>query len=79
MSSSARKSKLVPIGLSLVVVSFGVGGNLGGVMSGMSDINVDALLDLLRALFLVGITCLVTGIVRNRRRKRRFELGNAAR
>ena len=76
MSDSARKSKLVPIGLSFVVVSFGVGSNLGGLMSGMSDRNVVALLDLLRALFLVGLACLVTGIVRNRRWKRRFELGN---
>ena len=76
MSDSPRKSKLIPIGLSFVVVSFGVGSNLGGLMSGMTDINVAALLDLLRASFLVGLTCLVTGIVRNRRWKRRFDLGN---
>jgi hypothetical protein len=76
MSDSARKSKLVPIGLSFVAVSFGVGSNLGGLMTGMTDPNVVALLDLLRALFLVGLTCLVTGIVRNRRWKRWFELGN---
>jgi hypothetical protein len=79
MTESARKSKLVPIGLSFVVVSFGVGSNLGGVMSGMTDINVAALLDLLRALFLVGVAGLVTGIVRNRRWKRRFELGDVPR
>jgi hypothetical protein len=79
MPDSAHKSKLVPIGLSLVVVSFGVGSNLGGVMSGMTDISVHGLLDLLRALFLVGVTCLVTGIVRNRRWKRQFELGNVPR
>ena len=79
MPDSARKSKLVPIGLSFVVVSFGVGSNLGGVMGGMTDLNVDALLDLLRALFLVGVTCLVIGIIRNRRWKRRFEPGNVPR
>jgi hypothetical protein len=45
-------------------------------MSGMTDLNVDALLDLLRAVFLVGLACLVIGIVRNRRWKRRFDLGN---
>ena len=79
MSGSARKSKLVPIGLSFIVVSFGVGSNLGGAMSGMTDINVHGLLNLLRALCLVGATCLVAGIVRNRRWKRRFELGNVPR
>jgi hypothetical protein len=79
MPDSARKSKLVPIGLSFVVVSFGVGSNLGGVMNGMSDINVHALLDLLRVLFLVGVTFLVTGIVRDRRWKRRAELENVPR
>ncbi len=79
MSDSARKSKLVPIGLSFVVFSFGVGSNLGGLMSGMTDINVDALLDLLRALFLVGLTCLVIGILRTRRWKRQVELGSVTR
>ena len=79
MADSVRKSKLVPIGLSFVVVSFGVGSNLGGLMSGMTDMNLGALLDLLRALFLVGLACLVIGIVRNIRWKRQFELGNAPR
>lgn len=79
MSDSAPTSRLVPIGLSFVVVSFGVGSNLGGLMSGMTDINLDALLDLLRALFLVGLACLVVGIVRNIRWKQQFELGNAPR
>ena len=77
MSDSSRKSKLVPIGLSFVVVSFAVGSNLGGLMSGMTDVNVAVLLDLLRASFLAGLTCLVAGIVRNRSWKRRFDVGNA--
>ena len=75
MADRARRSKLVPIGLPIVVVSFGVGSNFGGLMSGIFDFNPDVLLNLVRPLFVVGLACLVTGIVRNRRCKRQFELG----
>jgi hypothetical protein len=79
MPDRARRSKLVPIGLTIVVLSFGVGSSFGGLMSGIFEFNPDVLFNLVRALFLVGLACLVTGIVRNRRWKRQFELGSVPR
>jgi hypothetical protein len=79
MPDQARRSRLIPIGLPFVVVSFGVGSNFGSLMSGMFDFNPDALLNLVRASFMVGLACLVTGIVRNRRWKRQFQLGKLPR
>ena len=79
MPDRARRSKLVPIGLPIVALSFGVGSNFGGLMSGIFDFNPDVFLNLVRALFLVGLACLVTGIVRTRRWKRRFEPGSVPR
>jgi hypothetical protein len=48
-------------------------------MSGIFDFNPDVLLNLVRPLFVVGLACLVTGIVRNRRWQRQFELGSVPR
>jgi hypothetical protein len=79
MPDRARRSKLVSVGLPIMVLSFGVGSSFGGLMSGIFDFNPDVLLNLVRALFLVGLACLVTGIVRNRRWKREFELGRVPR
>jgi hypothetical protein len=66
MSDHERRSKLVPIGLVFVIVSFGVGSNFGSLMSGTFDFDLDALLNLLRAVFVVGLVCLAAGLLRNR-------------
>ena len=79
MSDHARRSKLVPIGLAFVIVSFGVGSNFGSLMSGSFDFNLDALLNLLRALFVVGLAFLAAGLVRNRRWRRQFQLRDVSR
>ncbi len=79
MPDRARRSTLVPIGLTILVVSFGVGSNFGGLMSGMFAFNPDVLLNVVRAVFVVGLACLVTGMARNRRWKRQFEPGSVAR
>lgn len=79
MPESARRSKLVPIGLAVAGVSFWVGSSSGGLMSGVFAADPDVLLNLVRASFVVGLACLVTGIVRNIRWKREFDLGSAPR
>ncbi len=68
MSDHARRSKLVPIGLTVVIVSFGMGSNFGSLI--LFTFDNDALLNLIRASFAVGLACLVVGVIRNRRLKR---------
>jgi hypothetical protein len=79
MPDRARRSTLVPIGLPVLGVSFWVGSNFGALMSGVFVLDPDVLLSVVRAAFVVGLACVATGIVRNRRWKREFELGKAQR
>jgi len=68
MPDHARRSKLVPIGLAVVIISFGVGSNFGSLI--LFTFNTDVLWNLIRASFAVGLACLVVGVIRNRRLKR---------
>jgi hypothetical protein len=79
MPDRVRSSRLVPIGLPIVVVSFLVGSNSGGLIGGIFGFNPDVLLNLVRASFVVGLAFLVTGVIRNSRWKRQFEFRSAPR
>ena len=79
MPERARRSILVPIGLPVLGVSFWVGSNFGALMSGVFAFDPDVLLTIVRTSFVVGLACVATGIVRNRRWKRQFELGKQRR
>ncbi len=72
MSDHPPKSTLVPIGLAVVIVSFMAGSNSGALMSGTLDFNPEAVVNLLRASFVVGLLCLAAGSIRNRRWKRQW-------
>ncbi len=71
MTSNASGSKLVPIGVLLILLGFGIPIVLGRLMTGQPiSVPLALAIDGFRLGFFVGLALLIIGLVRNRQSKK---------